>query len=153
MNTTMAKDEREAFLAEVRVGVISIPEAGRGPLAVPVWYLYEPGEDVRVWTGSQTRKAALLRAAGRASLCVQEPTSPYKYVSIEGPLIIEAVDFERDVRPLAYRYFGPEMGEQYLEMVGGREGVATDILVRITPERWLTVDYSKLNSEGTAQES
>lgn len=67
MNTTMAKEEREAFLAEVRVGVISIPEAGRGPLAVPVWYLYEPGEDVRVWTGGQTRKAALLaQPAGQA---------------------------------------------------------------------------------------
>ena len=35
MNTTMAKDAPEASLAEVRVGVISIPEAGRGASGCP----------------------------------------------------------------------------------------------------------------------
>jgi hypothetical protein len=37
MSLAMTKQEREAFLAEVHVGVISIPEPGRGPLTVPVW--------------------------------------------------------------------------------------------------------------------
>jgi hypothetical protein len=38
MSLAMTKPEREAFLADVHVGVISIPEPGRGPLTVPVWY-------------------------------------------------------------------------------------------------------------------
>jgi hypothetical protein len=142
-NTTMSKEEREAFLAKPWVAVISIPEAGRGPLTVPVWYLYEPGQDVRIWTGRRTHKAKLLESASRISLCVQDPTSPYRYVSVEGPVSIAPVDFERDVRPMTYRYFGREMGDQYLESIGGRAGVATDILISIHPERWLTVDYSK----------
>jgi hypothetical protein len=44
---------------------------------------------------------------------------------------------------MALRYFGPDVGEKYLESIGGAAGVQEDILVRITPERWLTVDYSK----------
>jgi hypothetical protein len=144
MNTAMTKEEREAFLAQPWVAVISISEESRGPLTVPVWYLYEPGGDVRIWTSHKSRKARLLAAAKRMSVCVQDPRPPYKYVSIEGPVSIEPVQFERDVCPMAFRYFGGEGGERYLESLGGAAGVADDILVRVRPERWLTVDYAKL---------
>ena len=143
-STTMTVEEREAFLAKAWIAVISIPEAGRGPLTVPVWYYYEPGGDVCIWTGSKTRKGKLLQSAGRMSVCVQDPKPPYRYVSVEGPLSTEPVQFERDVRPMAIRYFGVEGGERYLASIGGSAGVKDDILVRIHPERWLTVDYSKL---------
>jgi hypothetical protein len=142
--TVMSVEERETFLSQPWIAVISIPEPERGPLTVPVWYLYEPGGDLRFWTGKKTNKARLLQAAGRISVCVQDPHPPYKYVSIEGPISIEPVQFERDVRPLALRYFGAEMGENYLASIGGAAGVAEDILVRVKPERWLSVDYSKL---------
>ena len=36
----MTRAEREAFLAALHVGIISIAETGRGPLAVPIWYAY-----------------------------------------------------------------------------------------------------------------
>ena len=77
-------------------------------------------------------------------MCVQDPQPPYRYVSVEGPVSIAAVDYERDVRPMAYRYFGAERGEQYLASIGGPSGVVDDILVSVHPERWLTVDYSKI---------
>lgn len=144
METRMTIEEREAFLAEPRIAVISIPEDGRGPLTVPVWYLYDPGGDVRIWTGRNTRKARLLQSAPRISLCVQDPKPPYRYVSVEGPVSIEPVQFERDVQPMAYHYYGLEKGAQFLASIGGEEGVAEDILVRLHPERWLTVDYSRL---------
>ena len=144
MKTAMTREEREAFLAEVRIGIVSIPEEGRGPLTVPVWYLYEPGSEVRIWTGSKSRKGMLLKSVKRISLVVQDPTPPYRYVSVEGPVNIEPVQFDRDVRSLAYRYLGQESGEPYLKDIGGSAGVSEDILVRLQPERWLTVDYSKL---------
>lgn len=142
--TAMTIEEREAFLAKPWIAVIAIAGPGRGPLAVPVWYSYAPGGDLCIWTGSKTDKARRLQAAGRISVCVQDPQPPYRYVSVEGPYSIEPVQFERDVRPMALRYFGPEMGEKYLASIGGAAGVAEDILVRLRPERWLTVDYSKL---------
>ena len=39
----MTGEEREAFLADVHVGVLAIDEPGRGPLALPVWYQYDDG--------------------------------------------------------------------------------------------------------------
>ena len=147
--TTMNIEEREAFLNRPLIAVISIPEPGRGPLTVPVWYHYEPGGDLCIWTGSISRKARLLKGAARISVCVQDPRPPYRYVSIEGPVSVEPVQFEKYVRPMALRYFGPEEGEKYLVSIGGSAGVADDILVRIHPERWLTVDYSKVGPPPT----
>lgn len=51
MSLAMTRQEREAFLADVHVGVVSIPEAGLGPLTVPIWYSYDPGGELRVVTG------------------------------------------------------------------------------------------------------
>ena len=142
VSLAMTKQERETFLADLHVGVISIPEEGQGPLTVPIWYLYEPGGELRVVTGSTSRKAQLLQHAGRFSLCVQTETPPYKYVSVEGPVIaIEPADLERDRRPLAHRYYGAQRGNRYIEET--REEYVGNVLVRMLPERWLTVDYAK----------
>lgn len=49
----------------------------------------------------------------------------------------------RDERPLARRYLGAKGGDRYIESpLDDREPEDT-VLVRIRPERWLTVDYSK----------
>ena len=144
--TTMTKAEREAFLAETHVAVISVAENGRAPLTIPVWYDYEPGGTVRFVTDESSRKAALIRAAGRISLCVQTETVPYKYVSIEGPVTIDTPDVERDGKGIAYKYLGKQLGDLYLAQVAAQraEGVNNrPILVRLTPERWLSVDYTK----------
>lgn len=141
---SMTRSEREAFLADLHVGVISIAEPGRGPLTVPVWYAYEPGGEVRLVTGRTSRKGKLLEQAARFSLCVQTETAPYRYVSVEGPVTsVESSVMDRDERPLAHRYLGREMGEMYLEATGGEEARAESILVKMRPERWYAVDYSK----------
>src|SRR5262249_52349375 len=107
MSPIMTKVEREAFLAGVHVGIIGIADEGRGPLTVPIWYAYDAGGDLRIMTGTESRKGRLLTRAGRFSLCVQTETPPYKYVSVEGPIVsTEAADIERDLRPLARRYLG-----------------------------------------------
>jgi PPOX class probable F420-dependent enzyme len=142
MSLQMTKAEREAFLADLHVGVLSIPEPGRGPLTVPIWYAYEPGGELRVVTGRDSRKGRLLAAAPRVSLCAQTETAPYRYVSVEGPVVyVGPVDRARDVRALAHRYLGPELGDQYVAATAA--GAGDEMLVRIRPERWLTVDYRK----------
>jgi nitroimidazol reductase NimA-like FMN-containing flavoprotein (pyridoxamine 5'-phosphate oxidase superfamily) len=140
----MSKDERETFLAGTHVGVLSVDEPGRGPLTVPVWYGYDRGTGVRIVTGGESKKARLLRAAGRASLLVQTETPPYQYVSVEGPLTFGAPEFQRDHHDLACRYLGEQMGEMYLQMTAAdREG---SVLVILKPERWLSVDYNKMTA-------
>jgi nitroimidazol reductase NimA-like FMN-containing flavoprotein (pyridoxamine 5'-phosphate oxidase superfamily) len=142
VSLAMTKQERETFLADLHVGIISIPEEGRGPLTVPIWYSYEPGGELRVVTGRTSRKAQLLQHAGRFSVCVQTETWPYKYVSVEGPVVaIEPADVERDRRPLAHRYLGAQTGDRYIEKT--RWEYVGNVVIRMLPERWLTVDYAK----------
>lgn len=143
MSFKMSFEACQAFLAEAHVAIISVAEPGRGTLAVPVWYSYAPAGEVHVWTGGNTRKARLIREAGRFSLVVQDPRPPYKYVSVEGPLVdIEPAQLERDIRPLAHRYLGIDEGERYIDSLGGDSAGQGDILVRMRPERWLSADYS-----------
>jgi len=126
------------------VGVLSVNQEGRGPLTVPVWYAYEPGGDVQVVTERASRKGGLLEEGQRISLCVQDEAPPYKYASVEGPVVhIGPSDAERHERALAHRYLGPEAGDRYMQSATeGRDDDAM-ILVRMRPERWLTADYSK----------
>ncbi len=142
MSLAMTTTEREAFLAGVHVGVLSVDDPGRGPLTVPVWYAYEPGGTVDIITGAQSAKARCLRAAGRFSLCAQTEAPPYSYVSVEGPISAE----ERAVSPderraMAYRYLGPEFGDLYLTATA--EDAAQSVVFRMSPVRWLTTDFSK----------
>ena len=142
MALTMTRVEREAFLADLHVGMISIAEEGRGPLTVPIWYAYALGGELRLITGRNSRKGRLLTQAGRFSLCVQTETPPYRYVSVEGPITAtEAVDVERDLRPLAHRYLGAAEGDSFVEQTRRSQG--DSILIRMRPQRWLTADYSK----------
>ncbi len=138
----MSRAEREAFLAETHVAIVSIAEPGRGPLTVPVWYRYEAGGAVHFVTGARSRKARLIENAGRIGLCVQSETPPYRYVSLEGPVQIGTPDRERDVRQTAIRYLGQQMGEMYFATLAADP--EPTILVTLTPERWYTVDYRKM---------
>lgn len=142
MSLAMTKAEREAFLAGVHVGVLSLVEPRRAPLTVPIWYRYTPGGEVEFVTDRDSRKGRLLSVGTRLALCAQTEQAPYKYVTIDGVVTsIGDVDRERDTRPLAHRYLGPDLGDAYVAALGPETG--TSILVRVKPERWKSVDYAK----------
>jgi len=144
MSTRMTRAEREAFLREVRVGVLGLTDPARGPLVVPVWYAYTPAGEIQIVTERGSRKARLLAEGLRISLCVQDEAPPYKYVSVEGPIIaIETSDLERDERPLAHHYLGRKAGDHYIAAASEGRDEDAMIRVRMRPERWLTVDYTK----------
>ncbi len=111
MSRPMTQEEREAFLAEVHVGVIGLDRRGRAPLTVPIWYIYEPGGELWIMVESDSAKQRLIERAGRFSLCVQSETPPYKFVSIEGPVTnVRPSDKDRDERLMAHRYLGEKPG-------------------------------------------
>jgi PPOX class probable F420-dependent enzyme len=139
MSAAMTKADREAFLTQLHVGILAVNEEGRAPLASPVWYRYVPGGDIYVVTGEGSRKTKALRTAGRASFTVQNEARPYKYATVEGAVSFEVPEFERDIRQMAHRYLGPTGGDAYLKSTGS--SAAGNVLVRITPERWLTADF------------
>jgi len=137
----MTESERQDFLAAVHVGVLGIERADGPPLLLPVWYSYEPGGDVEVLTSASSLKGRLAAAAGRASLCAQQEELPYKYVSVEGAVTIDELgaDSHGAVESMAIRYLGDEIGRAY----AANSVVPDEIRIRITPERWFSVDYAK----------
>jgi nitroimidazol reductase NimA-like FMN-containing flavoprotein (pyridoxamine 5'-phosphate oxidase superfamily) len=141
MTLAMTAQEREAFLAGVHVGVLSVDDPGHGPLTVPVWYAHEPGGTVDVITGGRTVKARRLRAAGRFSMCVQTETPPYSYVSVEGPVVTVEPAALEERRSMAYRYLGAEFGDLYLAATAA--DAADSVVFRMAPERWRTTDFAK----------
>lgn len=144
MSLAMTKSEREAFLAALHVGIISIEDPGRGPLTAPIWYSYEPGGEITVITDRDSRKGKLLAVGKRISFVAQTEQLPYQYVSVEGPVVsIEPADSTRHTLPMAQRYLGEELGKQYVAATGGEREARGSIVVRMRPERWLTVDYKK----------
>jgi len=139
----MGVEEREAFLAGVHIGVLGVSDGEeRGPWLVPIWYSYEPGGLVRIITGRDSRKMPALRRAGRCSLSVQTEEVPYRYVTVEGPVVaLEHPVDEEERRSLAHRYLGSELGEAYIAATAGV--VAGEVVVSIRPERWLSADFAR----------
>jgi nitroimidazol reductase NimA-like FMN-containing flavoprotein (pyridoxamine 5'-phosphate oxidase superfamily) len=137
----MTAAERQQFLAGLHVGVLSVAEPGRRvPLAVPIWYTYQPGGQVSVITGRDTRKARAIRAAGWFGLCAQDEQPPYKYVTAEGPAEIEETD-PAERLAMARRYLGEQGGDAYLAANPDPDGQM--IAIRMTPRAWRSVDYGK----------
>jgi nitroimidazol reductase NimA-like FMN-containing flavoprotein (pyridoxamine 5'-phosphate oxidase superfamily) len=134
----MTVDEREAFLADVHVGILSIARADKGPLALPIWYQYHDGE-VLIGIDGTSVKARLLRSAARATMTVQTEAPPYKYVMVEGPVVIDTD--HRDDLAMATRYLGPELGAWYAT---NNPSGSNSVVVRLRPERWLTCDFGKM---------
>jgi nitroimidazol reductase NimA-like FMN-containing flavoprotein (pyridoxamine 5'-phosphate oxidase superfamily) len=134
----MTAAEREAFLADVHVAVLAVERPGRGPLALPVWYLYRNGV-IEIGMSGKSLKAELLRAAGRATVTIQIETPPYKYIAIEGPVVVESI--QRDDLEMASRYLGPEMGKWYAQ---NNPSTAESVVARLTPDTWNTMDFAKL---------
>jgi hypothetical protein len=125
--------------------VISIAEPGRASLAAPIWYDFDPKIGVWVLTAKSSRKGVLLERAGRYSLVAQTEEVPYKYVSVEGPIIeVRPADTDQDQRPMAWRYFGRELGDAYVKGEIAGEAAEDNAVYVMRPERWLTVDYTKL---------
>ncbi len=90
MSPQLTGAERDDFLAEPHVAVLAIPRGERPPHTTPVWYHHQPGGNVTFFTGTQgrkSRKADLIEQAGVISLCVQQETFPYKYVTVEGTIV------------------------------------------------------------------
>jgi nitroimidazol reductase NimA-like FMN-containing flavoprotein (pyridoxamine 5'-phosphate oxidase superfamily) len=147
MRVAMSAAEREEFLAGVHVGVLSAAAGTAGrTLAVPVWYSYQPGGLLTVLTGRHSRKAAAIRAAGRFSLCAQDDRPPYRYVSVEGPVVSEEELQPADRLAMARRYLGAASGDRYVS--DNPDPERENVAFRMRPERWLSQDQGKRQADG-----
>jgi nitroimidazol reductase NimA-like FMN-containing flavoprotein (pyridoxamine 5'-phosphate oxidase superfamily) len=138
----MTHEEREAFLAEPHVGVLSVTaEAERAPLTTPIWYEYQPGGLVKVVTASGLRKVRLIEESGRFALCAQRAdVDDYRYVSVEGPVTEIRPTSKQERFDMAARYMGPDRATGYVNATE-ETAAAGNIAIHMRPERWNTFDF------------
>ncbi|TRW79095.1 pyridoxamine 5-phosphate oxidase [Mycolicibacterium sp. 018/SC-01/001] len=134
-----SEEERQAFLADLHVGVLSVAASdGRPPASVPIWYDYVDGL-IRFNTGASSRKARLIREAGAVTLVAQREEPPYQYVTVEGTVVDTLDPAPRDIaETIAIRYLGEEGGKAFVASM--EDSPSLVFLVR--PDRWITADYS-----------
>lgn len=146
MPRQLTERERQQFLAEPHIGVLSVAsDDDRPPLTVPVWYGYRPGGNVSFFTGTRGRKARkikLIQDSGVLSLAVQREKFPYRYVTVEGTVIqIDRPPSAEQMFAVVRRYLPEEAAQGFvkaeLELPGSEL-----VLFTIRPDRWLTADFT-----------
>ena len=133
----MSAERRRAFLEEgTRTGMLATTRPDGRPHVAPVWFVLD-GDDLVFTTGAGTVKGRNLRRDPRATLMVDDPTPPFAFVRCDGRVTISEDLDEMLVwaTRIARRYMGPEQAGAY----GRRNAVPGELLVRLAPERTVTV--------------
>jgi hypothetical protein len=146
MPRQMTEKERQEFLAEPHVGMLSVAsDSDRPPLTVPVWYGYQPGGNITFFTGTQGRKARktkLIQKAGVLSLSVQREEFPYRYVTVEGTVVgTDRPPTAGQMLAVAGRYLPEEAARGFVEAELENPGPGL-VLFTVRPDRWLSADFS-----------
>jgi nitroimidazol reductase NimA-like FMN-containing flavoprotein (pyridoxamine 5'-phosphate oxidase superfamily) len=133
----MSDAERDAFLAERRVGLLGVAREGKGPLLAPIWFHYEPSAGLRMYLSESSAKGRRLAATGRATLAVHAEDFPYRYVIAEGPVTLRRLGEQTyaAIREMASRYLGADAGERY----AGQFTAEDEVEVLLVPQRWQAV--------------
>jgi uncharacterized protein len=147
MARQMTENERQEFLAGPHIGVLSVAAGDdRPPHTTPVWYAYEPGASITLFTGTQgrkSRKAGLLQEVGVLSLTVQREEFPYKYVTVEGTVIgSDRPPSAEQMLAIVGRYLPDEAAQGFVEAELRHPG-AGPVHFTIRPDRWLTFDFAE----------
>jgi hypothetical protein len=138
-DSSLSVSDRELFLAEPHVAALSVAAGpGRGPFTLPIWYQYTPGGEAWVLTEAASRKARLIKAAGRFTLMVERVMPTVRYVSVEGSVTRTVPQTDELLREIATRYLPPDKAMAYIDFANTELGEQVAIYLR--PERWLTAD-------------
>ncbi|MFF3290430.1 pyridoxamine 5'-phosphate oxidase family protein [Streptomyces sp. NPDC003023] len=139
----LTREDREKFLAEPLVAALAVDagQDGRAPLTVPIWYQYEPGGDIWIMTGRDSRKAAAIEAAGRFTLMVDRVEPTVRYVSVEGPVVDTAPATREQLVEISARYLEPEKVDAYVDFAWSDHG--DQLIIRMRPQRWISSDLGE----------
>ena len=144
---TMTEQERQDFLADPHIGVLSVAgEEGRPPVSSPVFYAYQPGGDLTFFTNTQrrtSRKLTRIKETGTVTFVVQREAPPYAYVTVEGTVTsIDSPPTEEQMLAITTRYMPEEHARGFIAGEFG-DPESTLTVVTIRPDRWLTQDTGK----------
>jgi hypothetical protein len=133
----MTEAEWKQFITQgTRTGKLATTRKDGRPHVVPIWFVLD-GDELVFNTGESTVKGRSLVRTGQASLCVDDETPPFSFVTISGPVTISTDPGELldSATRIAARY----MGEQRAEEFGKRNAVEGELVVRLRAEHVVAV--------------
>ncbi|WP_406065490.1 PPOX class F420-dependent oxidoreductase [Streptomyces sp. NBC_01077] len=127
--TRMTDDQWRTFVSEgTRTGKLATVRDDGSPHVVPIWFLLD-GDEFVFNTGKDTVKGRNLARDGRVSLCVDDDTPPFAFVSLSGRA--ELSEDPKELRHWAGRIGARYMGEDRADEFGKRNAVPGELLVRV----------------------
>ncbi|MEV4941422.1 PPOX class F420-dependent oxidoreductase [Streptomyces zaomyceticus] len=127
--TRMTDEQWRTFVsAGTRTGKLATVRDDGSPHVVPIWFLLD-GDSFVFNTGKDTVKGRNLARDGRVSLCVDDDTPPFAFVSLSGHA--ELSEEPAELRLWASRIGARYMGEDRADEFGERNGVPGELLVRV----------------------
>jgi PPOX class probable F420-dependent enzyme len=129
----MSEPEWKEFVAAgTRTGKLATTRRDGRPHVVPIWFVID-GDDLVFNTGAESVKGRSLARTGWGSICVDDDSPPYSFVTVSGPVTI-STDLE-EMLPFAIRIGARYMGEELGEQFGRRNSVEGELLVRLHAEQ------------------
>jgi PPOX class probable F420-dependent enzyme len=130
----MSDDDAYAFILErPRTAKLATVRKDGRPHVIPVWIDVDDQRRIVFNAGEESLHLKAIRRDPRVSLCVDDDTPPFSFVTVAGTA--ELVDDLPVVREWAARLGGRYMGADQAEAYGERNGVPGEYLVRVTPDR------------------
>ncbi|MFC9336804.1 PPOX class F420-dependent oxidoreductase [Streptomyces sp. NPDC057020] len=131
--TRMSDAQWRTFVSEgTRTGKLATVRDDGSPHVVPIWFLLD-GDEFVFNTGKETVKGRNLARDGRVSLCVDDDTPPFAFVSLSGRA--ELTEDPAELRRWAGRIGARYMGEERADEFGERNAVPGELLVRVRIEK------------------
>jgi PPOX class probable F420-dependent enzyme len=134
-------ETRDAFLADLRLGILCTLSASGAPVAVPLWYAWN-GLRIEIFSERERPTLRRLERDPRASLLVTNiPPEPARWVSLEGRAEIQSEGGQQTAERLTRRYlvYAPQSEkESYLRELRGLD------LVRVVLEPEQIRSYAEL---------
>lgn len=132
MPITLTEEQRRFLLEPVHTGKLATTRKDNRPHVVPIWFDLD-GDTLVFTTADTTIKAASIRRDPRVCLCVDDERPPFAFLMLEGTATLS--DDLAELRVWATRIGGRYMGAERAEEYGARNGVAGELLVRVTPTK------------------
>jgi PPOX class probable F420-dependent enzyme len=141
------KEIRKFLMQDTFTGKLATVKKDGSSHIVPIWFVLDVSnkksagggrrgedEDIIFTTNGTSIKAKNIRRDNRVSICVDDQTPPFSFVTVYGVAKIQRCkqnELFRFATKIARRYMGKDNAELY----GRRNSTEGEVLVRIKPKR------------------
>ena len=131
----MTPEERRQFLESHRLAVLGVERAGKPPHLSPVYYALD-GDEILVSVTETRVKTALIRRAGRLTLCVLHEEFPFPYLRVEGRGQIVAEGAADVMMLIGGKMQGRDLPDSMRPAIEERARNEQRVVLRVTPESY-----------------